>query len=273
MRLEGKITLVTGAAQGIGRATAMLFSQEGASVICVDVNKSGGQETVESIRQRGGDAEFIEADISKPEDVQKMALRCSEQYGRLHILFNNAGIIHWATMEELKLEDWDRLIAVNLTGPFLCSKYMLPALKAAGIGSIINNATIDAVLGNPRVVAYSVSKGGLIPLTHVMAYELAKYNIRVNCLCPAGIGSRPDAHLHMFETFRQRPGSAAMMDNLLKATPLGRFGHAEEVAAVALFLASDESSYVTGTVLMVDGGRSAITPGTVSGWEREEKQS
>lgn len=253
MRLKGKIAVITGAGSGTGRATAVLFAREGARVICVDVDEKGGKETVEIINQGKQEAFFIQADVSNLEQVQSMAKKCQERLGKVDILFNNAGRLAWQSFEDTAEETWSQMIGINLTGVFLCSKHLLPLMKKAGTGSIINHASIDGFLGNPYLAAYSAAKGGVIPLTHVMAHDLARYKIRVNCLCTGGIATT---------MISQVTGLAPeMVKRFIAITPLGRMGTPEEVAYVALFFASDESSFVTGANLVVDGGRSGITQG------------
>ncbi|MFN0302333.1 MAG: SDR family NAD(P)-dependent oxidoreductase [Burkholderiales bacterium] len=261
MKLQAKVAVITGAASGVGRATSLAFAREGATVVCVDVDDVLGPETAELIEREGGTAEFIHADVAQGTEVSEMARRCMERHGRVHVLFNNAGVLTRASFEELELEDWNRVIAVNLTGPYLCSARLLPALKAAGGASIIHHGSIDGALGNPTAVSYSVSKGGLIPLTHVMAHALAKYGIRVNCINSGGLlASRQGIPVRLMPELRG--GAVNTLNARTKATPLGRPGYIEECASVALFLASDDASFMTGSVMTLDGGRTGITPGT-----------
>ena len=246
MRLKDKISIITGAGSGIGRATAILFAHEGSQVICVDVDESKAKETVDMIGQEQQAAFFYQADVSRSEDVRRLAEKCKQSVGKIDILFNNAGYLIKESFEETTEETWSQMIGVHLTGTFLCSKYLLPLMKIAGAGSIVNHASIDANLGNPQIAAYSAAKGGVIPLTHVMAHDLARYNIRVNCLCTGGIRT-------------------ALIGPFLRkrkvVTPLKRGGTPEEVAYATLFLASDEASYITGASLVIDGGRTSITQG------------
>ncbi len=253
MRLKGKIAVITGSSSGIGRATTILFAREGALVVCVDVDEKGGRETVETVNQYKQKALFIQTDVSNVEEVQRMAQQCQKSLKQVDILFNNAGYPIWQGFEATTEETWSKMVGTNLTGVFLCSKYLLPLIKVAGGASIINHASIDGLLGNPQVAAYSAAKGGIIPLTHVMAHDLAKYNIRVNCLSTGGIDTAMTDLLAKV--------SSEALQKLIAATPMRRMGTPDEVANTVLFLASDESSFVNGSTLVVDGGRAVITQG------------
>ena len=259
-RLAGKNAVVTGAASGVGRATSLLFAREGAAVACVDIDAAMGEETAAMIRAEGGDAVFIAADLADPAAIEAMARDCMKWRSVIHVLFNNAGVAERAEFEDIPLADWNRQIAVNLTAPFLCSQKLLPALKAAGGAAIIHHGSIDGVLGNPTLVAYSASKGGLQPLTHVMGFWLARHGIRVNCINSGALReSRQGIPVRLN---RDNRAGAPMSDVQRRATPMARPGFVEEAADVALFLASDESAYVNGSVVTLDGGRTGLTPGT-----------
>lgn len=260
MRLTGKNAVITGAASGIGRASSLLFAREGAAVACVDIDVTMGEETVAMIRKEGGDAIFIAADLADPAAIDRMAAACAAWRPQIHILFNNAGIAERGDFESLPLEQWNRQLAVNLTAPFLCSQRLVPALRAAGRSAIIHHGSIDGVQGNPTLIPYSASKGGLVPLTHVMAYWLAPHGIRVNCINSGALRDSTQG-IPVRLTADNRAGNP-MSDAQRHATPLGRPGTVEEAAAVALFLASDESSYMSGSVVTLDGGRTGLTPGT-----------
>lgn len=249
MLLKDKVAVITGAASGIGKATAILFAREGAKVICSDINDKLGRETVDLIRQEKLDASYHHADVANSEQVQAVARECEKTLGKVDILFNNDGRTFQQTFEATTEETWAEMLSIHLTGVFLCSKYFLPLMKKAGAGSIINHASVDAFLGNPSIVAYSAAKGGLIPLTHVMAHDLAKYNIRVNSLSTGGILTAMSV------------GKEVASQSRVSVTPLQRMGTPEEVAYVALFFASHLSSFVNGANLVVDGGRTAITQG------------
>ena len=251
-RLAGKVALITGAGSGQGRAAARLFAKEGAKVVVTDVAIKGGEETVGLVRAEGGEASFIAMDVSKAAQVQRGVELAVQTYGRLHILYNNAAI--WNPrldnrVVELEEEAWDTILAVNLKGVYLCCKYGIPELIRAGGGSVINTASIAGLVssGQPSHT-YSASKGGVISLTRAMAMAYAKDQVRVNVICPGGVDTPMVAPLMADEQARQR---AATMH------PIGRMGTPGDIAYLALYLASDESSWVTGSVLTIDGGYTA----------------
>ncbi len=259
-RLEGKNAVITGAASGVGRAASLLFAREGAAVACADSDAEMGEETAAMVRAEGGDAIFIETDLADSAAIERMARACIDWRGAIHVLFNNTVLTEPAAFEDIALEDWNRQIAVNLTAPFLCSQKLLPALKAAGGAAIVHHGSIDGVLGNPTLVAYSAAKGGVIPLTHVMGHWLARHNIRVNCINSGLLrGSKDSIPLRSAPPLSRDPGDD---ERKRLATPLARPGFIEEAAAAALFLASDESSYINGSIITLDGGRTGLTPGT-----------
>lgn len=247
MLLKGKVAVIAGDAYGIGHAAAALFAREGAKVICVDDNR--GLEKARRIRVGKYQVPHYFADVTDAKQVRRVARACAQAIGKLHILFNVAGSgVIKQSFENTTEQTWDAMLGRNLTSGFLCAKYFLPLLKKAGAGSIINHASIDGFLGNPSIAAYSAAKGGVIPLTHVMAHDLARYHIRVNCISTGGI--RPTA----------APGSSRD-EARIAVTPLRRMGTAADVAKVALFLASEMSSYVDGANIVVDGGRTVTTHG------------
>ena len=259
-RLEGKNAVVTGAASGVGRAASLLFAREGAAVACVDIDAEMGAETADMVKDEGGNAVFVETDLTDPAAIDDMARTCMAWQPVLHVLFNNAGVAERAAFDDISLEDWDRQVAVNLTAPFLCSQKLLPALKAAKGAAIIHHGSIDGVLGNPTLVAYSAAKGGLQPLTHVMGYWLAPHGIRVNCINSGAL--RESKQGIPVRLNRDNRAGQPMSDVQRRATPMARPGYVEEAADVALYLASDGSSYVNGSVITLDGGRTGLTPGT-----------
>lgn len=256
MRLENKVALITGAGSGIGRESALLFAKEGAAIVVVDVNDQGGAETVSMVEGAGGKAVYVHADIAKAADCAKMVQVAEETFGKLNILFNNAGIMRHDDDDAVNTEEsvWDITMAVNLKGVYLGCKYGIPALRRAGGGSIINTASFVAIVGaaTPQL-AYTASKGGVLALTRELAVVHARENIRVNALCPGPL--RTELLMSFLNT-------EAKKQRRLVHVPMGRFGEAKEMAYAALYLASDESSYVTGTDFMVDGGLTAayVTP-------------
>ena len=256
MRLQDKVALITGASSGIGRETALLFAQEGAKVVAVDVNDDGGNATVNEINNNGGTAVYVHADVSVAADCENMVRMAEESFGKLDILFNNAGIMHSQDDDAIATEEdvWDLTMNINLKGVFLGCKYGIPALRRAGGGSIINTASFVSILGaaTPQL-AYTASKGGVLSMTRELAVIHARENIRVNALCPGPL--RTELLMKFLNTEEKK-------QRRLVHVPMGRFGEATEMAQAALYLASDESSYVTGTDFMVDGGITAayVTP-------------
>jgi NAD(P)-dependent dehydrogenase (short-subunit alcohol dehydrogenase family) len=256
MRLANKVALITGGGSGIGRESCLLFAREGAKVVAVDLRKDSAEATASEIRAAGGEAAAFAADVSKAKDAEAMVAFAEKTFGRLDIVFNNAGIFHakdesvTTTPEEI----WDMVIDVNLKGVFLGCQFAIPALLRAGGGSVINTASFVAVMGAavPQI-AYTASKGGVLAMTREIAVEFARQNIRANSLCPGPVETPLLAELLSDPARRQRR---------LVHIPMGRFARPDEMANAALFLASDESSYVNGATFLVDGGISAayITP-------------
>lgn len=256
MRLKDKVALITGAGSGIGRESALLFSAEGAKVVVVDVVDAAGNETVSMIQKNSGEACYVHADVSKAADCENMVKVAEQSFGKLNVLFNNAGIMHGDDDNAMTTEEkvWDLTMNVNLKGVFLGCKYGIPALQRAGGGSIINTASFVALLGaaTPQI-AYTASKGGVLSMTRELAMIHARQNIRVNALCPGPLRTKLLMDFLNTEAKKQRR---------LVHVPMGRFGEAKEMAQAALFLASDESSYMTGASFVVDGGITAayVTP-------------
>jgi NAD(P)-dependent dehydrogenase (short-subunit alcohol dehydrogenase family) len=247
--LRGKVALVTGAASGIGRATALLFARESAAVTLVDINEAAGQQVTREIVAGGGRAMFESADVTRAEDCRRAVERTRAEFGALHVLFNNAGIIRRASVLELSEEDWDRVMAVNVKSVFLLSKFAIPLMAESGGGSIVNTASGWGIVAGPRAAAYCASKGAVVLLTKAMALDHGAQKIRVNCICPG------DTDTPMLRSEAQQLGEPA--DRFLAEAarrPLGRVGTAEEIAEAVLYLASDASAFVTGTALIVDGG-------------------
>lgn len=253
MRLKDKVAVITGAASGIGRATAKIFAHEGAKVVASDIFAEGCQETVNMIKSAGGKAVMVKADVSKADQVQAMVKAALEAYGQINILFNNAGIELSALITETSEEDWDRIMNTNLKGIFLCSKYVIPEMIKVGGGSIINTASIAGLVGFNNLGAYNASKGGVITLTKNMAIDYAQYNIRVNCICPGAIETSMMERL--LEIWGGTPED--IKQQFVALHPIGRLGTPEDIGYAALYLASYESSFVTGSALVVDGGYTA----------------
>ncbi len=251
-RFGGKVALITGGSSGIGKATAILFASEGAKVVVADCIAQGAEETVRIIRETGGEATFVSADVSKPVDVQSMVETTIRTYGQLNILFNNAGIGQPITATaDIPEEVWDEIMNVNLKGVFLGMKYGIPHMLDKG-GVIINTASTAGILGFTYGAAYAASKAGIIGLTKTAALEYANRNIRINCICPGTIQTP------QVERARSSP-EWQRHTPLRSPCVMGRRGTPEEVAQSALFLASDESSsFITGTALVIDGGYSAL---------------
>lgn len=256
MRLQNKVALITGASQGIGREAALLFAAEGANIVAVDVKDEAGEQTAAEIRASGQAAMYVHADVSSNDDCQQMVAVAEREFGRLDVLFNNAGIMHSddGDAESTSEDVWELTLRINLKGVFLGCKHGIPALRRAGGGSVINTASFVALLGaaTPQL-AYTASKGGVLALTRELAVIHARESIRVNALCPGPLKTELLMNYLDTEAKRQRR---------LVHVPMGRFGEAKEMAQAALFLASDESTYLTGAEFVVDGGITAayVTP-------------
>jgi len=255
-RLDGKVAVITGAASGIGRESSLLFAKEGAKVIAVDVREAEGQATADEVLAAGGSAVFIRADVASAQDCKDMVAAAESAFGRLDVLFNNAGIMHADDSDAVGTEEsvWDLTMRINLKGVYLGCKFGIPALRRAGGGSIINTASFVAQLGAATAqLAYTASKGGVLAMTRELAVVHARERIRVNALCPGPL--RTELLMKFLDTEEKR-------QRRLVHVPMGRFGEASEMARSALFLASDESSYITGATFNVDGGITAayVTP-------------
>jgi len=248
MQLAGKVALITGGASGIGRATALLLAREGAEVLVADVNQDAGQRVVDEIAQTGGRAFFEAVDVTSAADCRRVVERAIREFGHIDILFNNAGIIRRATVMDLSEDDWDRVMAVNVKSIYLLSREVIPHMEKQGAGSIINTASGWGLAGGAKAAVYCASKGAVVLLTKAMAIDHGP-RIRVNCICPG------DTDTGMLRAEAQQLGeeSQRFLAEAAKR-PLGRVGKPEEIAQAVLYLASDTSSFVTGTALVVDGG-------------------
>ncbi len=248
MKLKDKVAIITGAGSGIGRACAILFAQEGARIVAAEVDASAGQSTADTIQEAGGEAAFVETDVAKGSDVGRMVAAALAKWGRIDVLLNAAAILAYGTIVETDEATWERVISINLTGTWRCCKAVVPHMIRQGSGSIINVAsTTGAHDACAHAVAYVSSKGGVTLLTRAMAIDHARQGIRVNALCP-GPTDTP---------MLRRALTPAQLEAFAQSFPMGRLGLPEELARAALFLASDDASFVTGSVMYIDGGQAA----------------
>ncbi len=253
MRLNNKIAIITGAGSGIGRATAVMFGKEGASVVVADIDKKKGMGTVDLIKGKNGKAMFVQVDVSEANNVEKMVRLTVNAYGKLDILVNNAGIYLQANVVDTSEEAWDQILDVNLKGVFLCCKYSIPEMVKSGKGGVIINVGSEAgIVGIKKQVAYNVSKSGIIALTKSIAIDFSADNVRANCVCP---GTTETALVT--EALSKAPDPRRARRELEVVRPANRLGKPEEIAAGILYLASDESPYATGAILSIDGGYTA----------------
>jgi NAD(P)-dependent dehydrogenase (short-subunit alcohol dehydrogenase family) len=249
MKLDGKVALITGGNSGIGSATAALFAKEGAAVVITGRNQERGEQVALAITEAGGRAMFLRADVRVAEDCRRAVEQTLERFGRIDVLFNNAGVFYPKTVPECTEQEWDETIDSSLKGAFLMSKYALPSMIERGSGSIIHNSSGWGILGGDKAAAYCAAKGGLIIMAKAMAIDHGPDGIRVNCVCPG------DTETPMLTDDADKRGMA-WEDYVASGSdrPLGRIGTAEEIARAVLFLASDDASYITGEALVVDGG-------------------
>jgi len=245
--MDGKVALVTGGSAGIGKATAAAFVAAGAKVMIADVDDTRGEQVAEELRSQGGEVRYVHCDVSLSEQVEQMVAATVEAFGGLHFAFNNAGIEGTpAPTVECTRENWDRTLAINLTGVFLCAQAEIPRILESGGGAIVNCASIAGLVGTQGVPAYTASKHGVVGLTKVMALEVATQGVRVNAVCPGVIMTE------MIE--RAAEAMPEIVDQVVAAHPIGRGGQPEEVADTVVWLCSDQSSFITGQALAVDGG-------------------
>ena len=249
MKLDGKVALITGGNSGIGSATAALLAKEGAAVVLTGRNQERGEQVAQAINEAGGKAMFICSDVRIADDCRQAVEQTLERFGRIDVLFNNAGVYHPRTVPECTEQEWDETIDSSLKGAFLMSKYALPSMIERGSGSIIHTSSGWGILGGDRAAAYCAAKGGLVIMAKAMAIDHGPQGIRVNCVCPG------DVETPMLPDDAKKRGMS-WEDYLAGASdrPLGRIGTAEEIARAVLFLASEDSSFVTGEALVVDGG-------------------
>ena len=253
MRFPGKSVLVTGGGSGIGLAAALAFAREGARVAVADVSAQRGRKALAALRAAGGEAVFLRGDVSRESDARRLVEGTVAAFGRLDVLFNNAGILLEAPVHEMAEADWDRILAVNLKGAFLVAKHAVRAMLRQGGGAIVNTGSVNSLVGDAEAAAYCASKAGVALLTKSMALAYAKDHIRVNAVCPGWVETR------MFQQEADTRG-VSLADYRVQAGsqhPIGRVGRPAEIAEVVLFLASDEASYVTGSLVVADGGYTA----------------
>ena len=253
MRLENKVAIVTGGAAGIGRAICEVFAEEGAKVVIGDIDVEGGRETVRLIEDAGGSAVFVATDVSQESQAQTLVERAVSEYGAINVLVNDAAAFVFGEVQDVTDAEWQRVLGVNVLGPSYMVKHALEPMKAAGGGSIVNIASVSSFIAQPAFVPYNTSKGALLQLTRCLAMDLAPDNIRVNCVCPGAILTQAtEQHRRFTGEDREKFLSDAANSNFMK-----RFGQPKEIAYGALFLASDESSFMTGQPLIIDGGATA----------------
>jgi NAD(P)-dependent dehydrogenase (short-subunit alcohol dehydrogenase family) len=258
-RLEGKVAVVTGAGQGIGEAAALRMAQEGARIVASDINEAAGNAVVAAIRDAGGEAVFVAADVASRDDVAALMAAAADAFGRLDVLHNNAGVHETqftpqAQSHELDEEVWDKVVGINLKGVWMCSKYAVPLMRESGGGSIVNAASIGGIVGYPMGAAYGPAKAGVIQLSRVMALELAPFGIRVNSYSP---GNTDTPMVQKYFSSGAPEEQAMIKAQLIGTHLIPRLGRPDEVANLVLFLASDESSMITGASITIDMGTTA----------------
>jgi len=255
MRLDGRVAVITGAAGGQGRAAARLFAANGARLVVSDIDGEGAETTAREVRDAGGEAISLRTDVSREKDVAEMIRAAVNEFGTLDVLFNNAGVgysaadrLTMASVVDTPEEDWDSILAINLKGVAMGCKHAIPVMVENGGGAIVNNASINALVALSGADAYTAAKGGIVALTRVLAVDWGPSGVRVNCICPGGVDTPMIAPAISDEE---------VLGFMRESTPLGRLARPEEIARVALFLASDEASYMNGAIVPVDGGWTA----------------
>ena len=248
-RVEGKVALVTGGSSGIGRATALVFAREGAKLVVADMDEDGGQQTAHSITEKGGEAVFVRADVTAPTEVEALIGQAVATYGRLDCAYNNAGVTQrdYPPTDEYPQDDWDRVLAINLTGVWLCLKYELAQMRKQGSGAIVNTASIAGLVGIAGRSAYVASKHGVVGITKTAALEYASQGIRVNAVCPGYVRTP----MVDYVIRNQGPELEAQ---IVAREPVGRLGRPEEIAETVVWLCSDAASFITGHAMAADGG-------------------
>lgn len=253
-RLSERSAVITGAGSGIGRAAALLFAEEGARVAVADIREESAQAVAKEVLDLGGTAIAIQANVASAQDASRMVEVAAAELGGLHVLYNNAGVDSSGDVIEGTEEDWDRCLAVNAKGTFLCSKFAAPAMERSGGGAIINQGSVAALVGIRGFAAYCAAKGAVVALTRAMAVDLAPRGVRVNCICPGTVFTP------LMEPLMRARGGGDVKKGLeltIQKYPIGRLGNPQDIAKVALFLASDDAAFVTGSVYTADGGMTA----------------
>lgn len=252
MQLQSKVALITGAGSGIGQATALLFAAEGAKVAVADVDSARSEDTVRSIKANGGEALALQVDATNSSQVEAAVAKVVSVYGRIDILFNNIGIVLIRELADTTEDEWDTMLRTNLKSAFLFSKYTLPHMRRQGGGAIVNTGSELGLVGAPSYTAYCASKGGIVLLTKALALECAKWNVRVNCICPGATQTRMlDSEIAHYDD------KEFITKSIIQNIPVGRIAKPKEIAQAVLYLASEASSYMTGATLSVDGGTTA----------------
>ena len=251
MRVSGKVAIITGAGAGIGRASALLFAKEGAKVVCADLDPRTGEETASLLGAEGGEGCFLPADAADEVGVEALVRETVSRYGKLDVFYANAGIVPGGTAIECSSEDWDRAMAINARSVFLACKYAVPVMKAGGGGSIVCTSSVAGLVGVKNRAAYSASKMAVIGLVKSVALDFVQDGIRINAICPGTVDTPS-----LQERLRSTGDYETALTQFIARQPMGRLGKAEEIAALALYLASDESAYMTGSAVVIDGGLS-----------------
>ena len=249
-RFEGKVAVVTGGASGIGRATVEGFLAEGAKVAIVDISEDSGAKTVSELKGQGHDPMLVVGDVTSSKDVKRIVSEVLGRFGRIDILFSNAGILVEGTVEEVPEEQWDRIMAVNVKGVFLMAKEVIPVMLRQGGGVVVNNASCSGLVGDRGAIAYNTSKGAVVIMTKCLALDYALKNVRVNCICPGEI----ETPMFLQEVSTRGTDVEEYRKEIAAYHPIGRLGRPKEVANTVLFLASDDASFITGAAVSVDGG-------------------